>query len=191
VLARERQHRRRILPVYAKIDLVTCSAGVHRDGEKAWHSWVRKSWREHHGYLISRAYESCLFPFVSWSLFLALEAVPFFIPRPSLNPLACFIFRCIPSESKIKLKNLKSLFELLDRMEKDQPLSAVSDVYGEAQEAATYLRNALPHPELKNLSIAIICGSGLGGLADTIREGPRYEFSNHTVPHLSSPTGML
>jgi purine-nucleoside phosphorylase len=75
-------------------------------------------------------------------------------------------------------------------MEEDGSFSPGSDVYVEATEAATHLRDSLPQ-ELRNPSIAIICGSGLGGLADTLQDRPRFEISNESVPHLSSPTGML
>ncbi len=72
----------------------------------------------------------------------------------------------------------------------EEPFSESPDVHEEAVEASSYLQNALPHPDIKNPSIAVICGSGLGGLVDTIQDGPRFEASNDSIPHFSTPTGI-
>ncbi|PYH48303.1 purine-nucleoside phosphorylase [Aspergillus saccharolyticus JOP 1030-1] len=55
-------------------------------------------------------------------------------------------------------------------------------LYEQAEEAAIFLRARLPGP-LQAPRVAIICGSGLGGLADTIDDQPRAEFDYTSVPH--------
>ncbi|PYH77765.1 purine nucleoside phosphorylase I, inosine and guanosine-specific [Aspergillus uvarum CBS 121591] len=54
--------------------------------------------------------------------------------------------------------------------------------YEQACEAARFLKDRLPSP-LQAPRIAIICGSGLGGLASTIDDQPRAEFDFKSVPH--------
>ncbi|RMJ27650.1 hypothetical protein PHISP_01502 [Aspergillus sp. HF37] len=55
-------------------------------------------------------------------------------------------------------------------------------VFGKAHEATTFLRQRLP-AELQKPRVAIICGSGLGGLADAIHGQPRAEFDYPSIPH--------
>ncbi|KOC15513.1 purine nucleoside phosphorylase I, inosine and guanosine-specific [Aspergillus flavus AF70] len=49
-------------------------------------------------------------------------------------------------------------------------------------EALSFLRKNLP-VSLQNPKVAIVCGSGLGGLANTIRDQPRAEFDYSSIPH--------
>ena len=58
-----------------------------------------------------------------------------------------------------------------------------------ARETARYLQASLP-PELREPTIAIICGSGLGGLADAVEVAPRSEMSYKDLPHFPKSTGM-
>ncbi|RHZ82354.1 hypothetical protein Glove_109g124 [Diversispora epigaea] len=53
--------------------------------------------------------------------------------------------------------------------------------------AADYLRKRLT-PELSQPKVAIICGSGLGGLVDTIEETDKVEFSYEEIPGFVSST---
>ncbi|KAF7587465.1 hypothetical protein BBP40_007210 [Aspergillus hancockii] len=50
------------------------------------------------------------------------------------------------------------------------------------REAFTFLKEHLPVP-LQKPRVAIVCGSGLGGLANTICDKPRAEFDYSSIPH--------
>ena len=57
-----------------------------------------------------------------------------------------------------------------------------------ANEAVSYLRTKLPET-LQKPQVAIVCGSGLGGLADTIQPESRVEFDYASIPHFPRSTG--
>lgn len=67
---------------------------------------------------------------------------------------------------------------------------ASPDAFARATEAADYLRAAL-QPELQAPRIAVVCGSGLGGLQNTIQASPRLEIPYSQIPHFPRSTGML
>ena len=52
------------------------------------------------------------------------------------------------------------------------------------------IKNGLPDV-LKTPKVAIVCGSGLGGLADTIDAEPKYELPYADIPGFTVSTGML
>ena len=54
--------------------------------------------------------------------------------------------------------------------------------------SAEYLRNVVPS-QLKSPKVAIICGSGLGGLADTVKSDIKTEISYDLIPHFPRSTG--
>jgi purine-nucleoside phosphorylase len=56
------------------------------------------------------------------------------------------------------------------------------------REAFTFLREHLP-VSLQKPQVAIVCGSGLGGLASTICDKPRAEFDYSSIPHFPRLTG--
>ncbi|EKV12080.1 Purine nucleoside phosphorylase I, inosine and guanosine-specific [Penicillium digitatum PHI26] len=56
-----------------------------------------------------------------------------------------------------------------------------------ANEAISYLRTKLPET-LQKPQVAIVCGSGLGGLADTIQPETRIEFDYASIPHFPRST---
>ncbi|KAJ1538377.1 hypothetical protein HK405_013873, partial [Cladochytrium tenue] len=62
------------------------------------------------------------------------------------------------------------------------------DYYAEATYRATadYLRARLPEP-LRQVTVMVVCGSGLGGLADTLEE-PRAEFHYADIPNFAVST---
>lgn len=62
-------------------------------------------------------------------------------------------------------------------------------LYQRATETALYLRSALPDI-LHNPRVAIVCGSGLGGLAETIHEEPRISTAYKNIPNFPLSTGM-
>ena len=61
-------------------------------------------------------------------------------------------------------------------------------IYRQATEAAEFIRAELPsqhhHPR-----VAIVCGSGLGGIADTIGQDARAEINFADIPHFPQITG--
>lgn len=63
-------------------------------------------------------------------------------------------------------------------------------VLAHVNEAASFLRQRLP-AELQKPQVAIICGSGLGGLADAVHDQPRAEYNYASIPHFPHPTGKL
>ncbi|CAL5868842.1 uncharacterized protein PFLUO_LOCUS3069 [Penicillium psychrofluorescens] len=60
-------------------------------------------------------------------------------------------------------------------------------IFERAAEAVSFLTQKLPH-DFPRPRVAIVCGSGLGGLADTIQDEPRAEFDYATIPHFSQST---
>lgn len=55
-------------------------------------------------------------------------------------------------------------------------------------EAASFLQERLPAP-LRSPHVAIVCGTGLGGLVHTIEHAPRAEFDYSSIPHFPHLTG--
>ncbi|KAH0538719.1 hypothetical protein FGG08_004671 [Glutinoglossum americanum] len=70
-------------------------------------------------------------------------------------------------------------------MEEVAPLN----IFQQATETAQHLQRSLPLP-LRNPRVGIICGSGLGGLADAIHPKPRHEVAYADIPHFPKPAGM-
>lgn len=60
--------------------------------------------------------------------------------------------------------------------------------FEQANEAVSYLKSRLPEG-LQTPQVAIVCGSGLGGLADTIQTESRVEYDYSSIPHFPRPTG--
>lgn len=65
---------------------------------------------------------------------------------------------------------------------------ASTTVFSKAQEAANFLQGRL-ESRLQNPKVAIVCGSGLGGLADAVQEEPRTEIHYSLIPHFPRSTG--
>ncbi len=57
-------------------------------------------------------------------------------------------------------------------------------------ESAEFLREKIP-TSLREPRVAIICGSGLGGLAGTLHNKEKVEFDYASIPHFSRSTGKL
>lgn len=66
---------------------------------------------------------------------------------------------------------------------------ASSTVFSKAQEAAKFLRERLDLG-LQKPKVAIVCGSGLGGLADSVHEQPRVEIEYSSIPYFPRSTGI-
>jgi purine-nucleoside phosphorylase len=60
--------------------------------------------------------------------------------------------------------------------------------FDRANEAVSFLTNGLPEG-LRKPQVAIVCGSGLGGLAETVQSEPRAEFDYASIPHFPRSTG--
>ena len=63
-----------------------------------------------------------------------------------------------------------------------------NNISAHAAEALEYLNARLP-TELKRPQVGIVCGSGLGGLVDTVIPSPRYEIPYSAIPHFPRSTG--
>ncbi|KAI7970115.1 hypothetical protein EIK77_001505 [Talaromyces pinophilus] len=66
---------------------------------------------------------------------------------------------------------------------------ASSTIFSKAEEAANFLRERLD-TRLHKPKVAIVCGSGLGGLADAVHEKPRVEIEYSSIPYFPQSTGM-
>lgn len=62
-------------------------------------------------------------------------------------------------------------------------------IWEQTQEAVAFLAESLPE-SLRKPKVAIVCGSGLGGLADTVQADPRIEYNYASIPHFPRPTGQ-
>src|SRR5579871_3216349 len=69
----------------------------------------------------------------------------------------------------------------------DKPNPSLT-LFQRTNQSANLLVRGLPQP-LRKPKVAIICGSGLGGLANTINSDPREEISYHEIPDFPRSTG--
>lgn len=63
-----------------------------------------------------------------------------------------------------------------------------NNVAAEAGEALQYIHGHL-QDELKRPKVGIVCGSGLGGLVDTVLPTPRHELAYTDIPYFPRSTG--
>jgi purine-nucleoside phosphorylase len=63
-----------------------------------------------------------------------------------------------------------------------------SSIDAQAKDAANFLTTGL-EGVLGKPKVAIVCGSGLGGLADAVNKIPRAEYDFSSIPHFPRPTG--
>lgn len=54
--------------------------------------------------------------------------------------------------------------------------------------ASNFLQEQVPE-DFKNVRLGIICGSGLGGLVDTIEQSTKIEFQYSQIPGFVTSTG--
>ncbi|KAL4899281.1 hypothetical protein BDW74DRAFT_163832 [Aspergillus multicolor] len=66
--------------------------------------------------------------------------------------------------------------------------AACSSAFEKTNEAFRYIKKLLPEP-LQAPRVAIVCGSGLGGLTNTIDGNPRVEIDYSDIPHFPRLTG--
>jgi purine-nucleoside phosphorylase len=67
-------------------------------------------------------------------------------------------------------------------------IKASPNAYMRATQTVEYLRSQLPE-SLQYPKVAIVCGSGLGGLADTIEPEPKVELAYGSIPNFPKSTG--
>lgn len=65
---------------------------------------------------------------------------------------------------------------------------ATAGIFQRATDAANFLRKSLPDA-LQRPKVAITCGTGLGGLADTVEQEPRVVFDYGDIPGFPGVTG--
>lgn len=65
----------------------------------------------------------------------------------------------------------------------------VAQTLQQANAAVEYIRLQLPE-NLSRPIIGIICGSGLGGLAETVEAESQVEISYKNIPHFPQSTGI-
>lgn len=70
----------------------------------------------------------------------------------------------------------------------DDPPTTPPNAFARATQTATHIRTLLPS-ELQFPKVAIVCGSGLGGLADTIEPEPKVELAYGDIPNFPQSTG--
>lgn len=98
------------------------------------------------------------------------------------------IFLCTVSQT------LTLLYDLPSHIRKSKGIMASLDqvvapnAYQRATETANYVRQQLPE-SLQNPKVAIVCGSGLGGLADTIEAEPKIALDYANIPNFPQSTG--
>ncbi|KAF2151198.1 hypothetical protein K461DRAFT_287078 [Myriangium duriaei CBS 260.36] len=63
-----------------------------------------------------------------------------------------------------------------------------SAVYGLAKETASFIQSKVPNQQLQRPRVAIVCGSGLGGIADNIEDGDRFEIPYSDIPNFPKTT---
>ena len=74
-------------------------------------------------------------------------------------------------------------------MSTDNPMAPPgAGVYKSAIETAEFLKTSVP-AELRSPKVAIVCGSGLGGLAETIHQEPVYATPYADIPNFPQSTG--
>ena len=65
-----------------------------------------------------------------------------------------------------------------------------ASIYDKARESTSWLQQQLPQ-EIQRPTSGIICGSGLGGLADLVVAGSKVEIPYGRIPHFAQSTGMM
>lgn len=74
-------------------------------------------------------------------------------------------------------------------MNNEQPIIDHTSVFEHAVEAVEVLAKRLPET-LRRPRLGIICGSGLGGLADSVLTQPRHEIPYAAIPHFPIGSGI-
>jgi len=71
----------------------------------------------------------------------------------------------------------------------DSPPALPPGIFQTATESASFIRSKLPD-ELQTPRVAIVCGSGLGGIASTINDDDvKVEIAYEDIPHFPRSTG--
>lgn len=73
-------------------------------------------------------------------------------------------------------------------MSSDDLVASARSSFQRAADTAKWVQNNVP-AELRNPQVAIVCGSGLGGLAETIHKEPVHETAYANIPNFPQSTG--
>ncbi|KAJ6264798.1 hypothetical protein Dda_0950 [Drechslerella dactyloides] len=65
--------------------------------------------------------------------------------------------------------------------------SAPSDLHAQCLETARFIQSRVPE-DLRSPAVGVICGSGLGGLADTVESSPRVDIAYSDIPNFPQST---
>lgn len=68
------------------------------------------------------------------------------------------------------------------------PINMDDLIFQRSSDALHYLDSKIP-PELRLPSVGVICGSGLGELAKTVIQQPRFEVDYNDIPHFPASKG--
>ena len=98
--------------------------------------------------------------------------------------------RSFPMEILHHFASLYHSFSHLNHTMGDAHDEMTTSVFHRATETVEYLRLRLPE-QLAKPRVAIVCGSGLGGLANVLNQGVRLEWAYKDVPNFPVSTGML
>lgn len=65
----------------------------------------------------------------------------------------------------------------------------MTDIYENALESVKAIQSKVTNPDLVKPKVAIICGTGLGGLADLLWSDSKVEIPYGEIPHFKQSTG--
>lgn len=63
-----------------------------------------------------------------------------------------------------------------------------AEVFQMAHEAVDFIRTKIP-AEFHRPRVAIVCGSGLGGIANTVRDDEKHAINYSDIPYFPKTTG--
>lgn len=103
----------------------------------------------------------------------------------------------LPGTTRLDFQSASSLYIHI-RLKSALKMAAVTDhhlkaspgIFQKAGESASFIRSKLP-TELQSPRVAIVCGSGLGGIADTINKDVEVEIDYLDIPNFPKTTGKL
>lgn len=103
----------------------------------------------------------------------------------------------LPGTTRLGFQSASSLYINI-RLKRTLKMAAVTDhhlkaspgIFQKAGESASFIRSKLP-TELQSPRVAIVCGSGLGGIADTVNKDVKVEIDYLDIPNFPKTTGKL
>lgn len=96
----------------------------------------------------------------------------------------------IPTTADIKTRTSHSHFTMAAVNDRAQGSEDVPGVYERAQHSVKFIRSRIAQ-ELQSPRVAIVCGSGLGGIADLVSSEARSEIHYADIPDFPKTTGKM